>query len=643
MAPPPPRSPGVLYWAPRLALGALAIAFLIHLNHPASSFSLFSPNTIRNSDSAITAKTYCYTSVLTSAGSSREADCFSVSPDGRFTKVFHSAEDVLIVGDNDYFDEDGGNNMVVETKAGHVIPGIWDGHGHLVQYGEFLHSVDLFGASSVEMVGERVREYLQEREREGSDVGSKENWARGVGWDQMVLGEMPSAAMLESDPALKGKYIMLDRVDVHCTWVSQAILNLIPAESLPEEVPGGEIIREPGLGVFCDNAIDIVTSLWPKPDAERKKTFLKTAMKELHKVGLVGMNDAGVTPTDLKVYDEASRNEDWWTLRVYAMIECGERNVFCPLEADSVRTQHEDGMLTIRSVKLFADGALGSWGSAMIDHYSDKPSTRGSLLVNGSTLESLARSWSNAGYQVNIHAIGDLANRYAIDALEAALKDACDLSDGKTLKDCQQASHRFRIEHSQIIHPTDQARIRDLGIIPSIQPTHATSDMAYAELRLGPERTATEAYRMRSLIHELGVQPVLGSDFPVEPPNPFEGMYAAVTRKNPHTGKGADGGDKGWYTDEALSLEEALAGFTKGVAGGMFTEGKTGVIEEGAFADWVVLDEPLEVLAARDNGEGLRKIKVRETWVGGRKVYDREEKVAKKEVNNGEEGVREGL
>ncbi|KAJ4408205.1 hypothetical protein N0V85_004276, partial [Neurospora sp. IMI 360204] len=523
MAPPPnSRSPGVLYWPSRLFLGALAIAFLIHLNHPASSFSLFSPNTTPNSESAITAKTYCYTSILTSAGSSREADCFSISPDGKFTKVFHSAEDVLVVGDNDNNEGGGmgGSSAVVDMKEGHVIPGIWDGHGHLIAYGEFLHSVDLFGASSVEMVRERVRGYL--KSVDGS-VGSKENWARGVGWDQMVLGEMPSAAMLESDPALKGKYIMLDRVDVHCTWVSQAILDLIPPESLPEDVPGGEIIREPGMGVFCDNAMDIVTSLWPKPDAERKKTFLKSAMKELHKVGLVGMNDAGVTPTDLKVYEEASRNEDWWTLRVYAMIECGERNVFCPLEADSVKTQHEDGMLTIRSVKLFADGALGSWGSAMIDPYSDKLSTRGSLLVNGSTLESLARSWSNAGYQVNIHAIGDLANRYAIDALEAALKDSCDLSNGKTLKDCQNASHRFRIEHSQIIHPTDQARIRDLGIIPSIQPTHATSDMAYAESRLGPERTRTEAYRMRSLIHDLNVQPVLGSDFPVEPPNPFEG------------------------------------------------------------------------------------------------------------------------
>ncbi|KAA8635150.1 hypothetical protein SMACR_06116 [Sordaria macrospora] len=646
---PTPNSnpPGFLYWAPRVSLGALAVAFLIHLNHPASSFSLFTPSGAPSSssaDSSITAKTYCYTSVLTEAGSHKQADCFSISPDGKFTKVFHSAEDVLIVGDNDYND-DGGSNLAVETKEGYVIPGIWDGHGHLIQYGEFLHSVDLFGAKSAEEVRERVRGYLKdaEKEGEGSDVGSKENWARGVGWDQMVLGEMPSAAMLESDPALKGKYIMLDRVDVHCTWVSQAILDMIPPESLPEDVPGGEIIREPGMGVFCDNAMDIITSLWPKPDAERKKTFLKSAMKELHKVGLVGMNDAGVTPTDLKVFEEASKNEDWWTLRVYAMIECGERNAFCPFEANAVKTIHEDGMLTIRSVKLFADGALGSWGSAMIDPYSDKPSTRGSLLVNGSTLESLARSWSNAGYQVNIHAIGDLANRYAIDALEAALRDAC--PEGTSLRDCQNASHRFRIEHSQIIHPDDQARIRDLGIIPSIQPTHATSDMAYAESRLGLNRTATEAYRMRSLIHDLNVQPVLGSDFPVEPPNPFEGMYAAVTRKNPHTGKNANGGDEGWYTKEALSLDEALSGFTKGVAGGMFTEGKTGVIREGAFADWVVLDEPLEVLAASegDNWEGLRKIQVRETWVGGRKVYDREEEKLKKVAAVGGEEVPEDL
>lgn len=199
---PTPNSnpPGFLYWAPRVSLGALAVAFLIHLNHPASSFSLFTPSGTPSSssaDSSITAKTYCYTSVLTEAGSHKQADCFSISPDGKFTKVFHSAEDVLIVGDNDYND-DGGSNLAVETKEGYVIPGIWDGHGHLIQYGEFLHSVDLFGAKSAEEVRERVRGYLKdaEKEGEGSDVGSKENWARGVGWDQMVLGEMPSAVSI---------------------------------------------------------------------------------------------------------------------------------------------------------------------------------------------------------------------------------------------------------------------------------------------------------------------------------------------------------------------------------------------------------------------------------------------------------------
>lgn len=249
----------------------------------------------------------------------------------------------------------------------------------------------------------------------------------------------------------------------------------------------------------------------------------------------------------------------------------------------------------------------------MIDPYSDKPDTSGSLLVNASTLTSLARSWSSEGYQVNIHAIGDLANRLAIDAIEAALIDLC---PGRTMSACQ-AERRFRIEHSQIIHPHDQTRMHSTGIIPSIQPTHATSDMSYAELRLGKKRTAEEAYRMRSL---LDLRPVLGSDFPVEPPNPFEGMYAAVARKSPHTGRGAGGSPDSWYPGEALSLYEALAGFTEGPAHGAFLDGKAGVIQPGAWADWVVLDEPLDSLDIED----LRALRVKETWVGGERVYARD-------------------
>lgn len=250
----------------------------------------------------------------------------------------------------------------------------------------------------------------------------------------------------------------------------------------------------------------------------------------------------------------------------------------------------------------------------MLSPYTDRPDTSGSLLVNASTLTHLAKSWSAEGYQVNIHAIGDRANRLAIDALEAALADAC---PGQPLATCQTA-RRFRIEHAQIIHPADQARLASTGLVPSIQPTHATSDMAYAERRLGGPRTQAEAYRMKSL---WGLGPVLGSDFPVEPPDPFEGIYAAVARRNPHTGKGADGKtDESWYPEEALSLREALVGFTEGPAHGAFLEDKAGVIQPGAMADWVVLDGPLEALDVED----LRTLRVKETWVGGRRVYARE-------------------
>ncbi len=224
----------------------------------------------------------------------------------------------------------------------------------------------------------------------------------------------------------------------------------------------------------------------------------------------------------------------------------------------------------------------------------------------------MTTAWASLGYQVNIHAIGDLANRHAVDSITVALRLLC---PGRDLRACQ-SHHRFRIEHSQIIHPQDQARIHSLGIIPSVQPTHATSDMGYAEIRLGRERTSKEAYRMRSM---LDVHPVLGSDFPVEPPSPFQGIYAAVARKSPHTGRAPEGFPDGWYAEESLDLNQAIRGFTEGPAYGGFMEGKAGVIRPGAFADWVVLDRPLETTDIED----LRSCRVRETWVAGRMVYRR--------------------
>jgi predicted amidohydrolase YtcJ len=435
--------------------------------------------------------------------------------------------------------------------------------------------------------------------------------------------------MLSADVRLADKYVLLDRVDVHCVWVSQAVLDLLP--SLPDEVPGGEIVRDPGLGVFCDNAMDLVYARWPKPGAEKKLEYLRSAAESLHSFGLVGVHDASVWPEHVALYEmliaqdavpgmtnqhgDAPSTKSVpaaWTLRVYAMLECPERNTFCAEHARQILPESNGGMLAVQSVKLFGDGALGSWGSAMLEPYSDRPDWQGGLLVNASTMAEVTKQWAEHGFQVNIHAIGDEANRVALDAMEAALKDVC---DGEDLAACQ-SRRRFRIEHTQIIHPDDQKRMRNMGIIPSIQPTHATSDMKYAELRLGPERTASEAYRMRSLL-DIGL--VLGSDFPVEPPNPFEGLYAAITRKSPHTGRGADGSENGWHVEEALTRAQALEGFTKGAARGAFLEGKAGVIAKGAYADWVVLDKPLAEYGVED----LRTLKVRETWIGGRRVYER--------------------
>ncbi|EMR61793.1 putative amidohydrolase 3 protein [Eutypa lata UCREL1] len=276
-------------------------------------------------------ETHCYQSVLTNHAAQPYVNCFSVSPTGAFSDVFQADAD---------------SDLARNADLGYAMPGLWDGHGHLLQYGEFLNSVDLFGARSMDEARSRVREYLDRNPQ----AGSREEWLRGVGWDQMVLGQTPTAADLSADDKLKDLYIMLDRVDVHCIWVSQAVLNLLPDPI--SDVDGGEVVREPGMGVFCDNAT----------------RFVQSAMAKLNEVGLVGIHDAGVTPGNLELYKSLARGDDW-TVRVYAMIECYERNTFCPDEVE--KYVDPDGWLSIQSVKLFADGALGSWGRQSPEGYAN--------------------------------------------------------------------------------------------------------------------------------------------------------------------------------------------------------------------------------------------------------------------------------
>ncbi|KAF2748330.1 amidohydrolase 3 [Sporormia fimetaria CBS 119925] len=576
-----------LVWA---SIPLLLAALLYQIGLPTSLTALAAATLPQALVGNIFTQTHCYAGVKTLDSLTPEAECLSVK-NGVFTKVFKKSDD----------DSDDG-----KETTGYVIPGLWDGHGHLSQFGELLHSVDLFGAEDMGDVTGKLKRYKEKVK----EAGSAEFWLRGVGWDQAKYGRWPVAEDLEFED-FRDQYVMLDRIDVHCIWVSEKVLSLLPTP-LPD-IAGGEI---PARGVFCDNAMEIVWEHYPKPSKERKTRWIKSAMVELNKLGIVGMHDAGTTPSEIDLYEELHEDDDW-TVRVNAMIECDTRNTFCPSEARKLSTPN--GKLHVHSVKLFGDGALGSWGSGMIEPYSDKPESSGSLLVNGSTLTQLTKDWSAAGFQVNIHAIGDLANRQAIDAFAAAFEQLCPELHAH---ECQ-AKNRFRIEHAQIIHPDDQTRMFEMAIIPSIQPTHATSDAWYVESRLGKTRTEKEAYRMRSL---LPLKPVLGSDFPVEPADIFQGMYAAMTRRSPKTGFDKDWSKKGWYVDETLTLEQALRGFTVNPAYAAFLEERAGVIKEGAYADWVVLDRPLEKLVVEGLGvEDLRMVAVKETWVGGKRVYKREE------------------
>lgn len=344
---PPSGDSPIARWGRLLAGTALVAAVALAYRSQQPLFGTTSDST----------ETYCYHGIRTHDDDRPAAHCFDVS-DGRFTRVWAASEH------DSHEDADDGDPSTGGPwpSDGHVIPGLWDGHGHLLQYGEFLHSVDLFGAVTLDEVRQRLVDYIARN----PGAGSSTQWIRGIGWDQTNYGRMPTAvrspsnplspaltgppqADIEQDPRLRGLYMMLDRIDVHCSWVSQPVLDLLPAD-VPD-IPGGEVVRDPGMGVFCDNAMDLIMELWPQPGRETKAVMVRSAMASLNSFGIVGMHDAGATPGTLRLYEDMADSEDW-TVRVYSMLECDRRNTFCP--DDAVKLDRPDGFFTVGSIKLFA-------------------------------------------------------------------------------------------------------------------------------------------------------------------------------------------------------------------------------------------------------------------------------------------------
>ncbi len=482
----------------------------------------------------------------------------------------------------------------VDLDGATVVPGIIDAHGHLLGLGQSLLNVDLRGTKSVDEIIAKLK-VRAESLPEGQ-------WLLGRGWDQndWDVIKLPSAADL--DTAFPDRPVWLERIDSHAGWANSKAMQVSTQDLSGDWQPsGGEIRRDSNslpTGIFIDNASDLIQSQVPAETDEQLLNALKVAMNKTASVGLTAMHDAG---TSLRVWRllEQLKQQNQLNVRVYAMAD-GAKEMFDYL-CDNGTQIDESALLTARSIKLYSDGALGSRGAALLSDYSDDAGNVGLLIESEDTLTKHASKATNCGLQVNVHAIGDRGNRVTLNVLEAA-------SNGT------QNPGRHRIEHSQVVAIEDFQRFKDLQLIASVQPTHATSDMYWAEDRVGNERIKG-AYAWQKFA-DLGVPLALGSDFPVEKPEPLLGFYAAIARQDV---KGWPEG--GWYPQEGLSREQALHGFTLGAAYSAFQEQQLGSISAGKFADFVVLSKNIMTVPEKE----ILNTEVLATYINGKAVYSRSE------------------
>ena len=477
---------------------------------------------------------------------------------------------------------------VVDAPNATILPGLTDAHAHLYGLGLSLDTVNLVDTTSYDEVIARTKERAAR--------AAAGEWILGRGWDQndWPVKEFPTVAAL--DAAVPDHPVWLRRVDGHAGLANTAAMRAAGVTAASKEPAGGKILRDASgnpTGVFIDEAMELIDSKVPPPTHEQRKARVRAAAERIASLGLTEIHDAGIDgPTILAVRELI--DEKHFPIRVYAMLADNDALVRTWLTNGPL---DHGGRLSIRSIKLYADGALGSRGAALLAPYSDDPGNSGLMIATPEHIEDVARRARAAGFQVNTHAIGDRGVRNVIDAYEKA---------GVT------ADNRYRVEHLQVISMPDIPRLVRHGIIASMQPTHATSDMYWAEARLGPERVKG-AYAWRKVLN-AGGRLALGSDFPVEDVNPFFGLYAAVTRQDQ---KGWPAG--GWYPEERLTLAEAIRGFTLDAAYAAFEEQSRGSIAPGKLADFTVVEGDLFAMPASE----LYKAKVRSTVVGGEVVYPR--------------------
>ncbi len=479
----------------------------------------------------------------------------------------------------------------VDVGGRTVLPGLIDAHGHVFGLGEIATGAELYSSTTLDGAVKTIAEFAR--------ANPQRAWVVGNGWNQEIwkLGRFPTAK--ELDAAVPDRPALMHRVDGHAVWVNSRVLALAGIGKDTRDPVGGKIERDAygnATGILVDAAMELVSHVMPKPTEAESRAALDGALAMLKKLGLTSVHDAGIGIGADKLYRDYA-DSGKLTTRVYAMI--GDTTAdFDQLAQKGPLKSYADDLYALSAVKLYADGALGSRGAALIKPYSDAPHTHGLLFYKNDEMLAKMDKAMRAGYQVNVHAIGDAGNRQILDAYATLLKKY----PGDAV--------RHRIEHAQVVALADIPRFQELGIIPSMQPTHATSDQNMAEQRVGAQRIQG-AYAWRTFLKQ-GSHIACGSDFPIESPNPFQGIHAAVTRQDM---QGVPA--QGWHKEQAMTLKEAFRCFTLDAAYAARQEHTVGSLEPGKWADFIVTDRDLFKVAPADIG----RIGVTETWVGGRQVY----------------------
>ena len=480
-----------------------------------------------------------------------------------------------------------GDTKVIDVGGRALLPGLIDAHGHIMGLGFGALQLDLVGTSSVQDLQGRLRAYV------AANPGS--GWISGRGWNQELWPDsrFPSAADL--DAVVANRPVVLERVDGHAVVINSAALKAARITAATKDPVGGKIERDSAgkpTGLLIDSATELVGKVTPPPTPAERDRALSEAQRILLGFGITAAADMG---TSLDDWAAMNRAGETGALKVrimaYAMGVEPLKQVTRPtgwLYADHLR---------MGGVKLYDDGALGSRGAWLKAPYTDMPSTRGLMFHSDAELLQLADTATSHGFQVATHAIGDAANAQVIATYEK-------------LAAKYPGDRRWRIEHFQIVDPVDIPRLKPAGIIASMQPTHQTSDRLMAEKRLGPDRLEG-AYAWQT-VERLGIPLAFGSDFPVESPNPFPGLSAAISRQDP---QGQPPG--GWRPQERLSFAQALAAFTRTAAYAGFADGKFGTLEPGEWADFIVVDRDPSAV----NPQSLAATKVLETWIAGTRTW----------------------